>query len=148
MVSTTEALFRNTTMYTVMLKDESTGTTDCLVVNVGDMVTIDLHDENGMSIQKIGVVDEILEDNTNYESSLSFRMNTSFNVVNDAYVIANVNMGLNAYDTLCLICAELNININNVDDSDFDSCSIALENFCNGANDETGYTVSVWFDNE
>jgi len=129
-----------------MLKDETVGKVDCLVVNVGDLVTIDLHDENGMPIQKTGIVDEILEDNTNYEPSLSFRLNMKFGTVSDAHVMTNVNMGLNAYDTLCLICAESSVNLDNVDDSDFDSCSIALKNFCNAANDNTGYTVSVWFD--
>lgn len=133
-------------MYTVMLKDGTVGNVDCLVVKVGQLVTVDLHDENCVLIQKTGMVDEILGDNTNYEQSLSYRLNMKYGVVNDAYVIANVNMGLNAYDTLCLICAELNVNINNVDDYDFDSCSIVLENFCNAANEETGYAVSVWFD--
>ena len=90
----------------------------------------------------------MLKDSTNYESSLSARMNMKFGVVSDAHIITNVNMGLNAYDTLCLICAELNINLDNVDDSDFDSCSIILENFCNSANEDAGYTVSVWFDSE
>lgn len=148
MVSITEALIRNTIMYTVMLKDGTVGKVDCLVVNVGELVTVDLHDENGMPIQITGTIEEILEDNTNYEPSLSSRMNMKFGVVSDAHIITNVNMGLNAYDTLCLICAELNINLDNVDDSDFDSCSIILENFCNSADEETGYTVSVWFDGE
>jgi hypothetical protein len=78
--------------------------------------------------------------------TLTEKLNMQFGVATDAHVITNVNMGLNAYDTLCFICAELSVNLDNVDDSDFDSCCIALGNFCNAANEETGYTVSVWFD--
>lgn len=73
-------------------------------------------------------------------------MNLKFGVVDGAHVIKNVNLGLNAYDTLCFICSELNVDLSNISDSDFDSASIILQNFCNAANDDTGYTVSVWFD--
>ena len=135
-------------MYTVMLKDGTVGVVDCLVVKKGQLVTVDLHDENGCPVQVTGTIEEILEDNTNYEPSLSSRMNMKFGIVSDAHIMNKVNMGLNAYDTLCFICSELNINLDNVDDSDFDSCSIILENFCNSANEDTGYTVSVWFDGE
>lgn len=48
-------------MYTVMLKDGTVGKVDCLVVNVGELVTVDLRDENGMPIQKSGVIEEILD---------------------------------------------------------------------------------------
>ena len=73
-------------------------------------------------------------------------MNMQFGVVEHAHVMYHLNLGLNAYDTLCLICAILDINVADINDSDFDSAAIALENFCNSANDDTGYTVSVWFD--
>ena len=74
------------------------------------------------------------------------RMNMEFGIVEDAHVMKRVNMGFAAYDTLCLICAKLDINLDNVADSDFDSASIALSDFVNSANEESGYTVSVWFD--
>ncbi len=77
--------------------------------------------------------------------TLSEKMNLKFGVVENAHVMKNVNLGLAAYDTLCLICAEQNIDLSNIPDSDFDSASIILEDFCNSANEETGFTVSVWF---
>jgi hypothetical protein len=65
---------------------------------------------------------------------------------NNAHIITNVNLGLNSYETLCLICAELNINFDNISDNDFSNTSELLKMFCNSCNDATGYTVSVWFD--
>jgi len=78
--------------------------------------------------------------------TLSQRMNMKFGTVEGAHVMKNVNLGLNAYDTLCLICSELDIDLKEVSDSDFDSASIILDGFCKAANDGTGYAVSVWFD--
>ena len=78
--------------------------------------------------------------------TLSKRMNMKFGVVDGARVMKNVNLGLAAYDTLCLICSDLDVDLSKVEDSDFDSASIILGDFCSAANDETGYTVSVWFD--
>lgn len=78
--------------------------------------------------------------------TLSERMNMKFGEVECAHVMKNVNFRFNAYDTLCFICSELNIDLDKISDSDFDSASIILEDFCKAANDQTGYTVSVWFD--
>ena len=77
---------------------------------------------------------------------LAEKMNMKFGVVDGAHVMKNVNLGLAAYDTLCLICSELDVDLSEVADSDFDSASIILNDFCNAANDDTGYVVSVWFD--
>jgi hypothetical protein len=79
-------------------------------------------------------------------NALSEKMNMKFGVVNDAHVLENVNLGFSAYDALCLICSELSIDLSEVSDSDFDSASMILEDFVKAANDETGYTLSVWFD--
>lgn len=79
-------------------------------------------------------------------TTLPERMNMTFGEVNNAHIIKNVNMGFAAYDGLCLICAELCVNLDNVTDSEFDSASIVLDDFINSASEETGYTVSVWFD--
>lgn len=79
-------------------------------------------------------------------NTLTEKMNMKFGEVSGAHVMKNVNMGFAAYDTLCLICAELNVKLDDISDSDFDSASIALKSFVNSANEETGYTVSVWFD--
>lgn len=80
-------------------------------------------------------------------STLSERMNMKFGEVENAHVM-NVEKGINAYETLCLICTELNVDLSKVSDSDFDSCSIILNDFCRNLTEETGYTVSVWFDKE
>jgi hypothetical protein len=81
-------------------------------------------------------------------STLSEKLNMAFGDLSDdgAHVMRNVNLGLAAYDTLSYICSELDFDLSKVADSDFDSAAIALKNFCNSANMETGYTVSVWFD--
>lgn len=78
--------------------------------------------------------------------TLSERMNMKFGEYDGAHVMRNVNLGFVGYDTLCVICHELSEDVSDVAESDFDSSSIILENFVNCANDETGYTVSVWFD--
>lgn len=78
--------------------------------------------------------------------SLSEKMNMKFGEVGGAHVMKRVNMGFAAYDTLCLICAELDIDLSEVAHSDFDSASMTLDAFVKSANEETGYTVSVWFD--
>lgn len=44
----------------VLLNDGTTGKVD--QAQVGDFVTVSLHDENGIPIQVLGVVTEILED--------------------------------------------------------------------------------------
>lgn len=77
--------------------------------------------------------------------TLSERMSMKFGEVDGAHIMKKVNLGVAAYDTLCLICSELDIDLDSVEDSDFDSASTILNDFCNAANDDTGYTVSVWF---
>lgn len=78
-------------------------------------------------------------------NTLSESMKLKFGSVDGAHIIRKVNLGLNAYETLHLICAELDIDITKYEDSDIDSAAIILGNFCKAANDETGYVVSVWF---
>lgn len=56
--------------------------------------------------------------------TLSERMNLKIGIVEDAHVIKNINLGIAVYDTLCLICAELNIDLKDISDSDFDSTGI------------------------
>ena len=78
--------------------------------------------------------------------NLSQSMNMKFGNVDNAHVITDTRRDINFYETLCLICAELNIDLKKVTDADFDSASLMLEDFCNAANEETGHEVSVWFD--
>lgn len=78
-------------------------------------------------------------------TTLTEKMNIKYGTENGAWVIKNCQTGINAYDTLCLICAELNVNLADVDDVDFETASDTLDSFVKKANAETGYTVSVWF---
>jgi len=78
--------------------------------------------------------------------TLAERMNMAFGEIENAHVMKNVNLGFAAYDTLCLACAELDVDLSEVTDSDFDSTSIVLSDFVDSANESTGYAVSVWFD--
>lgn len=77
--------------------------------------------------------------------SLSERMNMKLGKVEGAHVMRNLNTGFEAYDTLCLICADQDEDLSNITDEDFDSCSIVLDNFVKSMNESTGYTLSVWF---
>ena len=79
-------------------------------------------------------------------NTLSERMNMKFGEKSGAHTIKSVKGGMDAYDTLCLICAELGISTMSVSEFDFTSASIALDDFAGSANDESGYTISVWFD--
>lgn len=78
--------------------------------------------------------------------TLSERMSMKHGIVRNAHVLKKVNLGVDAFDTLCLICAELDIDLTNVDDNDFSSASMILEDFCKACDEQSGYTVSVWFD--
>lgn len=81
--------------------------------------------------------------------TLSKRINLKFGEIENAYIIKNAHiMRFNAFYMLSLICADLNINLDNISDSDFKSASIILEHFCKGTNNYTGFTVSIWFDEE
>lgn len=48
-------------MKTVLLQDQTVGTVEDDGVEIGDTVTVSLHDENGVAIDVDGVVDEILD---------------------------------------------------------------------------------------
>ena len=78
--------------------------------------------------------------------TLTERMNIKFGTKSNAYVMRNVNPGLDAYDTLYFICSELSVDLTHVDPVDFELCVDVIINFCNSANDQTGYVVSIWFD--
>ncbi len=79
--------------------------------------------------------------------TLTERMNIKFGARSNAYVLRNVNLlGQDAYETLCFICSELSVDLTHIDPVDFELCVDVIINFCNCANDQTGYVVSVWFD--
>jgi hypothetical protein len=80
-------------------------------------------------------------------NTLTERMHMKFGKVDNAHIITNVHLGFAYYDTLCLICAELNIKLQGVSDSDFDSCAMTLMDFMDSAKPSQS-DVSVWFDEE
>lgn len=78
--------------------------------------------------------------------NLSERMNLASGEVENAHVIKNVNLGLAAFDTLCLACSELNIDLKDVSEVDFEAASDTLSAFCNELVKQENTTVSIWFD--
>lgn len=50
------------TTFTVLLANDTVGTIKAQAVHVGDTVTVELHDENGMPIKATGEVVEILDE--------------------------------------------------------------------------------------
>jgi len=79
-------------------------------------------------------------------STLTERMNLTFGEKDGARTFNNVHLGFAEYDNLCMICSELDINLDDVSYGDFDSCAMMLCDFANSANESTGFTISVWFD--
>jgi hypothetical protein len=84
---------------------------------------------------------------TQIKKTLSERINLANKKVNNAYTF-NVTSKLNAYDTFCLICSELDVKIKDVadSDSDFDSCSMIFEDYCKSVVNTDNTQISVWFD--
>ena len=78
--------------------------------------------------------------------TLTERMNMKFGEVAGAHVIHKVKSMFSAPARLCLICAEEGIDIDEISDSDLYSAANILKEFVGRANEESGYTVSVWFD--
>lgn len=78
--------------------------------------------------------------------TLTENLNLKFGEVADAHIMKRVNLGLAAYDTLCLICSEQNIDMSLYSDVDCEAAADAIQAFCLAANEDTGHTVSVWFD--
>lgn len=60
------ALEANFVGETVLLEDGTCGKVKSGVPQIGEEVTLELHDENGMTIEKSGIVSEILEESINY----------------------------------------------------------------------------------
>lgn len=50
------------TKFTVLLKDETVGEVTADSVQAGDVVTVSLHDEDGMPVKVTGEVDSILHE--------------------------------------------------------------------------------------
>ena len=79
--------------------------------------------------------------------TLADKMNIKFGTSNQELAIEiDARRNINTYDTFCLYCADNNIDLKEIDDSDFDSCIDLIDNFINQANDDTGYKISFWLD--
>ena len=83
-------------------------------------------------------------------STLTESMNMKEGEVSNAYALTiKTTSDINYYETLCLICAELNTDLSSVSDDDFYSASLVLEQFCKNALSSTyedNIKISVWFD--
>lgn len=77
--------------------------------------------------------------------TLTQRINLTRHEEEGAHIMYNVGLGCAVYDTLCLACAELDIDLSKVTDKDFDECVDNLADFISTADESTGYTVSIWF---
>jgi hypothetical protein len=70
-------------------------------------------------------------------NTLSESLNFSKNEAKNSHKIkVSETEHIAAYDTLCLICAELDIDTNKYDDSDFSSTSMHLEDAYEAAQDD------------
>jgi hypothetical protein len=61
--------------------------------------------------------------------TLSSRLNFSQKRLNDESIMIRKNSGVNFYDTLRMYCADNDIDISSVDDSDFDSAATIIEEY-------------------
>lgn len=79
-------------------------------------------------------------------ATLTEKLNMKFGKVEGAHVMKRVNLGLNAKETLKFALSELGCDFSEFDKFDFEHTSKTLHKFCKQANEDTGYTVSVWLD--
>lgn len=78
--------------------------------------------------------------------TLTERLNMKFGEVEGAHKMRRVNLGFNAKETLKFALSELNCDFSEFDSVDFEHAAKSLRLFCKQANEDTGYTVSVWID--
>lgn len=65
----------------------------------------------------------------------------------DRAVCFNPMGDINAYETLCLYCAENNFDINSITDSEFQATGDVIQNFINVSRDERKDFMAFWLDN-
>jgi len=65
---------------------------------------------------------------------------------NDRSVKIDRRKDINYYETLCLYCANNDIDLTEVDDDDFHSAGIALENYGKRGRIANGDVFYFWFD--
>ena len=78
--------------------------------------------------------------------TLTERLNMQMKFKDGAWNVPDTRGDINWYDTLCLMCAELDIDLKEIDDDDFASASYVLSDFAKNANEESGFEMSIWFD--
>ena len=66
----------------------------------------------------------------------------------NSHLMENVRMGCAVYDTLCLACAELNVDLDDVSERDFDACVDTLADYIALADESTGFDVCISFDSD
>lgn len=78
-------------------------------------------------------------------NTLISKMNIKFGSSSeDLAVEIDARRNVNIYDTFCQYCADNNVNLTDIDDSDFNACVELIETFIAKANDDTGYKISFW----
>jgi len=81
--------------------------------------------------------------------TLTERLNVKLNTVHTAFIFrVHRTSNLNPYEQLCLICAELDINLTLYPHDDFNSCVNKLDKEITELLDNTSESsieVSVWF---
>ena len=63
-------------------------------------------------------------------------------------LMKNVRYGCAVYDSLCLVCADLDVDLDEVTENDFDACVDALADYIALADDSTGSDVCITFDSD
>jgi len=81
---------------------------------------------------------------------LSKRLKLATREVEGAHIMHHVECGCAAYDTLCLICSELNIDISNTSDQEFSRCAKKLGDYLRNLQrsvtvNRSNIIVSAWF---
>ena len=78
--------------------------------------------------------------------TLTERLNFSDKAENGNAVKIDRRRDVNYYETLCLYCANNDINLDAITDADFDSAGIALENHGKLIRSENGDIFYFWID--
>jgi len=103
--------------------------------------------ESGEMVFSGGDEDFIVSDWIEFDQGiiLSKRLNFSDKQENDTAIKIKKWHGVNHYETLCLYCADNDINIEEISDDDFYSCSVIMQEY--GQEDKSIGHYYFWIDN-
>ena len=78
--------------------------------------------------------------------TLSEKLNFSSTQDNDSAIKVSKWSNVNHYETLCMYCANNDIDLDSVSDEDFEACSNIMEN--HGQADKSTDSYFFWIDSE